>query len=42
MRLVESVGKYLKTEREFHNLSLQKVSESTKIREPLLRVLEED
>jgi cytoskeleton protein RodZ len=42
MRLMESVGKYLKAEREFQNLSLQKVSESTKIREPLLKALEED
>ena len=42
MRLMESLGKYLKAERESQNLSLQEVSESTKIREPLLRALEED
>jgi cytoskeletal protein RodZ len=39
---MESIGKYLKAERESKNLSLQEVSESTKIREPLLRALEED
>ncbi len=39
---MESPGKYLKAERESQNLSLQEVSESTKIREPLLRALEED
>lgn len=39
---MESVGKYLKAERESQNLSLQEVSESTKIREPLLRAIEED
>jgi cytoskeletal protein RodZ len=42
MRFMESLGKYLKAERESQNLSLQEVSESTKIREPLLRALEED
>jgi cytoskeletal protein RodZ len=42
MRLMESPGKYLKAERESRNLSLQEVSESTKIREPLLKALEED
>jgi cytoskeletal protein RodZ len=42
MRLMESVGKYLKAERESQNLSLQEVSESTKIRELLLKALEED
>ena len=39
---MESVGKYLKAERESQNLSLQEVSESTKIRELLLKALEED
>jgi cytoskeletal protein RodZ len=39
---MESPGKYLKAERESQNLSLKEVSESTKIREPLLRALEED
>jgi cytoskeletal protein RodZ len=42
MRLMESLGKYLKTERESQNLSLQQISEATRIREPLLRALEED
>ena len=42
MRLMESVGKYLKAERESQKLSLQEVSEATKIREPLLRAIEED
>ena len=42
MRLMESVGKYLKAERESQKLSLQEVSASTKIREPLLRAIEED
>jgi len=39
---MESLGKYLKAERESQNLSLQEVSASTKIREPLLRAIEED
>jgi len=39
---MESVGKYLKAERESRNLSLREVSESTKIKELLLRSLEED
>ena len=42
MRLMESVGKYLKAERESQKLSLQEVSEATKIRELLLRAIEED
>jgi cytoskeleton protein RodZ len=39
---MESIGKYLKAERESQNISLQEVSESTKIKELLLRALEED
>ncbi len=39
---MESPGKYLKAERESRNLSLREVSESTRIREPLLKALEED
>ena len=39
---MESPGKYLKTERESRNLSLKEVSESTKIREHLLKAIEED
>jgi cytoskeleton protein RodZ len=42
MRLMESVGKYLKAERESQKLSLQEVSEATKIRELLLGAIEED
>jgi len=42
MRLMESLGKYLKAERESQHRSLQEVSESTKIREPLLKAIEED
>jgi cytoskeleton protein RodZ len=42
MWLMESPGKYLKAERESQNLSLKEVSESTKIRELLLKALEED
>jgi len=41
-RSMESPGKYLKTERESQNLTLKEVSESTKIREPLLKAIEED
>ena len=39
---MESPGKYLKAERESRNLSLKEVSESTKIREHLLKAIEED
>ena len=39
---MESLGNYLKTQRESQELSLKQVSESTKIREPLLKALEED
>ena len=39
---MESPGKYLKAERESRNLSLKQVSESTKIREHLLKTIEED
>ena len=42
MRLMESLGKYLRAERESQHRSLQEVSESTKIREPLLKAIEED
>jgi cytoskeletal protein RodZ len=38
----ESPGKRLKAERESQNLSLKKVSESTKVREHLLKAIEED
>jgi len=39
---MESPGKLLKASRESQNLSLKEVSESTKIREPLLMAIEED
>ena len=39
---MEPLGKYLKAERESRKLSLKEVSESTKIREPLLKAIEED
>jgi len=42
MRLMESPGKRLKAERESRNLSLKQVFESTKIREHLLKAIEED
>ena len=39
---MDSPGKNLKTERESRNLTLREVSESTKVREPLLRAIESD
>jgi cytoskeletal protein RodZ len=39
---MESIGKYLKAERESRNLSLKEVSESTRIKEGLLKAIEED
>jgi cytoskeletal protein RodZ len=42
MRLMESPGKRLKAERESRNLSLKQVFESTRIREHLLKAIEED
>jgi len=39
---MELPGKYLKAERELRKLSLEEVAEFTKIREPLLRAIEED
>ncbi len=39
---MDSPGKYFKAERESRKLSLSEVSESTKIREPLLKAIEED
>ena len=42
MRLMESLGNYLKTERESQHLSLKEVSQSTRIRESLLKAIEED
>jgi len=39
---MEPLGKYLKGERESRNLPLKEVSESTKIKERLLKAIEED
>jgi len=42
MNAGESVGKYLKRERETRNISLKEVAKNTKVREHLLRAIEED
>jgi len=39
---MESPGKYLKAERELQKLSLEEAANFTKIREPLLKAIEED
>lgn len=39
---MESVGNYLRIQRESQKLSLREVSESTKIKERLLKAIEED
>lgn len=39
---METVGKYLQRERELRNISLKEISSSTKIRESLLRAIEDD
>jgi len=39
---MESPGKYLKAERELQRLSLGEAANFTKIREPLLKTIEED
>ena len=39
---MESIGNYLKVERESQHLSLKDISESTKIKERLLKAIEED
>ena len=38
----DSPGKYLKAKRESQKLSLKEVADTTRIREPVLRALEED
>ncbi len=38
----ESPGKYLRAKRESQKLSLKEVADTTRIREPVLRALEED
>lgn len=40
--MVESPGKYLKAKRESQRLSLKKVADATRIREAVLRAIEED
>ena len=39
---MESIGKYLREEREFRNLSLEEVSKFTRIRKEFLNAIEED
>jgi len=39
---MESLGKYLKAQRELRNVSLEEIANSTKIREAFLRAIEED
>jgi cytoskeletal protein RodZ len=39
---METLGKYLKREREFRNISLKEMAKNTKVREHLLRAIEED
>jgi transcriptional regulator with XRE-family HTH domain len=38
----ESLGRYLKREREFRNISLREVAKNTKVKEHLLKAIEED
>ncbi len=40
--VIESLGKYLRAERENRNLSLEEAAKSTRIREHFLRAIEED
>jgi cytoskeletal protein RodZ len=42
MEETESFGRYLKREREFRNISLREVAKNTRVREHLLRAIEED
>jgi len=39
---MESLGKYLKAERELRNLSLEETAKFTKIRKQFLEAIEED
>jgi cytoskeletal protein RodZ len=39
---METLGKYLRSEREFRNISLREVSKNTRVREHILRAIEED
>lgn len=39
---MESLGQYLKRERELKNISLAEIAKKTRVREPLLRAIEED
>jgi len=38
----ETLGKYLKSQRESKKISLREVAKNTRVREPILRALEED
>lgn len=40
--VIESPGKYLKTKRESRRLSLKEVAHETRIREAILKAIEED
>ena len=42
VHVMDSPGKYLKKEREFRNLTIAEVSKSTRIKENILRAIEED
>jgi transcriptional regulator with XRE-family HTH domain len=42
MEEIESLGKYLKKERELRNISLRDVSRNTRVREQFIQALEED
>jgi transcriptional regulator with XRE-family HTH domain len=42
LNTMESIGKYLREEREFRNLSLEEVSNFTRIRKQFLNAIEED
>jgi cytoskeletal protein RodZ len=39
---IESPGKYLKAKREYQRISLREVADATKIREAVLKAIEED
>jgi len=39
---IESPGKYLKAKREYQRISLREVADATRIREAVLRAIEED
>lgn len=39
---IETLGKYLRKERESRNVSLRELSKNTRVREPILKAIEED